>query len=103
MSGFTPELLARLCMLARRLREENADFVDHHEDGQRWYNRGYANGMIRGLQQLLGEQTPCDLKPDDEALLQGHEVMAWGRAYLHGEQVGQKETYEIAGLNSEDS
>ena len=99
MPEIDPDLLQRLCRLVQRLRDESADFTEHHEDGQRWYNRGYANGMLRGLQQLLGTQVPCGQLPDDEALLAGHEVMAWGKAYRHGEQVGEKETYEICGVN----
>ena len=93
----SPELLRKLCALVRRLREESADFIEHHEDGQRWYNRGYANGMLRALRDLLGEETPCGEGLDDPALLAGHEVMAWGRAYRHGERVGEQETHEITG------
>ena len=93
------ELLEQLCRLIRRLRQESADFAEHHEDGQRWYNRGYANGMVRGLRRLLAEDRPCGQALDDEELLEGHEVMAWGRAYRHGEQVGEQETYEITGAD----
>jgi hypothetical protein len=101
MSEISPELLGQLCRLIRDLREESADFAEHHEDGQRWYNRGYANGMVIGLQHLLGEACPCGESPDDPSLLQGHELMAWGKAYRHGEQVGERETYEISGEGTE--
>ncbi len=97
MSQIPPELLDRLCRLARRLREESADFQEHHEDGQRWYNRGYANGMLKALARLLDDPAPCGETPDDEALLQAHQVMAWGRAYRHGEEMGERETLEITG------
>jgi hypothetical protein len=99
MPPISPELLRQLCDLVARLRAESADFVEHHEDGQRWYNRGYANGIVRGLRALTGESRPCGQELDDPALLQGHEVMAWGKAYRHGEQVGEKETYEICGVS----
>jgi hypothetical protein len=99
MHEITPELLDQLCRLIRELREESADFAEHHDDGQRWYNRGYANGMVIGLQRLLGEQLPCGHSRDDPQLLQGHELMAWGKAYRHGERMGERETYEIGGAN----
>jgi hypothetical protein len=53
--------------------------------------------MVKGLVELLADQQPCGQSLDDEADLQGHEVMAWGQAYRHGEQMGYKETFEIAG------
>lgn len=99
MPDMSPALLEQLCRLIQDLREQSADFAEHHEDGQRWYNRGYANGMIRGLQQLLGDEAPCDHLLDDETLLAGDEVMAWGKAYRHGEQVGEKEVHEITEEN----
>ena len=97
MSDISRDLLQQLCHLVHKLRAESADYAEHHEDAQRWYNRGYANGMLRGLQRLLGEDAPCGQALDDEAELTGHEVMAWGKAYRHGEQVGERETYEITG------
>ena len=97
MPEMSPELLEQLCRLIRELREESADFVEHPEDSQRWYNRGYANGMLTGLQRLLGETRPCGQLSDDPQLLEGLELMAWGKAYRHGEQVGERETYEISG------
>lgn len=99
MPDLSPELLQKLCGLARRLRQENADFLEYPEDGQRWYNRGYANGMLKALQQLLGEDCPCGEPPDDESELTAHQVMAWGKAYRHGEQMGLRETCEVTGVD----
>ena len=53
--------------------------------------------MVRGLQNLLGDQMPANLTLDDEQALKGHEVMAWGKAYRHGESVGEREIHEITG------
>jgi len=97
MTRLPESLLDQLCELAQRLRSESEDFLEQHQDAQLWYNRGYANGMLLGLAELLGEQLPCGLQADDPTLLQGHEVMAWGKAYRHGESMGRKETFEIAG------
>jgi hypothetical protein len=90
------ELLDRLIALVVQLRAESESFLEEHQDAQQWYNRGYANGMVRGLAKLLDEEQPGGLQLDDEADLAGHEVMAWGKAYRHGEAMGEKETYEIA-------
>jgi len=95
MPEIPKDLLEQLCRLVKQLREESADFGEHHEDAQQWYNRGYANGMLRGLQRVLTQDCPCVQTLDDDMLLQGHEVMAWGKAYRHGEQMGEQETYEI--------
>jgi len=97
MSGLPPELLEQLVQLVNSLRAENEDFLQNHQDAQQWYNRGYANGMVRGLSRLLDDPRPAGLVLDDESTLQGHEVMAWGKAYRHGESMGEKETYEVAG------
>lgn len=97
MSQVPDELLEQLCELIERLRAESADFEQRHEDGQLWYNRGYANGMVLALQNLCEAKLPCGQQPDDPQILQGHEVMAWGKAYRHGESMGQRETYEITG------
>ena len=97
MSGVPPELLEQLVQLVNNLRAESEGFLHEHQDTQQWYNRGYANGMVRGLSSLLDDPQPAGLIQDDPAVLQGHEVMAWGKAYRHGESMGEKETYEVAG------
>ena len=89
-------LQQQLLSLVKQLREENADFLQQHEDAQQWYNRGYANGMVKALIALTPASLPGGLEPDEDSWLQGHEVMAWGKAYRHGEAMGEKETYEIA-------
>lgn len=101
MPDLPPELLQRLCELACRLRRESQDFQEHPEDGQQWYNRGYANGMLKALQRLLGEDGPCGESPDEESELTAHQVMAWGKAYRHGEQMGLQETCEVTGVDPE--
>ena len=97
MTALPEELITQLCDLITRLREETVAYQENHEDGQLWYNRGYANGMLKSLVELLADQQPCGHSLDHETDLQGHEVMAWGQAYRHGEQMGYKETFEIAG------
>ena len=91
------ELLDQLVQLVTQLRADSADFLLQQEDAQLWYNRGYANGVVRGLAALLNEDRPAGLEPDDENELAGQALMPWGKAYRHGESMGEQETYEIAG------
>jgi hypothetical protein len=97
MSTLPEELLQQLCDLIGKLRQESDDFREQHQDAQLWYNRGYANGMVLALREVLGDDAPCGHVPDDPEWLRGHEVMAWGKAYRHGESVGRSETFEISG------
>lgn len=97
MSELPKELVDQLLSLIDQLRSESADFYQSHEDTQQWYNRGYANGMVLGLTEIAGADVLAGRGTDEAELLQGHEVMAWGKAYRHGEEMGKKETYEITG------
>ena len=92
------ELLDQLIALVDRLREESADYLDTPGDQQRWYNRGYANGMVLALCALGQDAVLGHRLPDDAAQLEPHGPMAWGRAYRHGEEVGRRETHEITGI-----
>lgn len=91
-------LLDQLVALLDRLREESADYLDEPGDQQRWYNRGYANGMLLALRALGQDAALGPRLPDDPAQLEPHGPMPWGRAYRHGEEVGRRETHEITGI-----
>ena len=97
MTELPDELISQLLDLIDRLRDETADFLDDPGDQQQWYDRGYANGMLIALQRLGQAARLGDRMPDDEADLQGHIAMPWGKAYRHGESRGGAETYEISG------
>tara|TARA_Y100001935_G_scaffold244528_1_gene237056 strand:+ start:1277 stop:1576 length:300 start_codon:yes stop_codon:yes gene_type:complete len=88
-------LLEQLISLVNELREESKNFLEEQQDAQQWYNRGYANGILLGLSEILGESIFNEMRLDDKSEFAGQEVMAWGKAYLHGEEMGKKETYEI--------
>lgn len=91
-------LLDQLLALIDRLREESADYLAEPGDQQRWYNRGYANGMVLALRALGQDAALAGRLPDDTAQIGPHGPMAWGRAYRHGEEVGRRETHEITGI-----
>ncbi len=89
-------LLPRLLELICDLYDDSQDFPDRTDDAQLWYNRGYANGVIHALQ-CLGymRHIAAALEPDAPDLIAGQETLPWGRAYRHGWEMGQKETFEV--------
>jgi hypothetical protein len=101
MQNLSDDLLQQLLDLIDRLRDESAGFQDQPGDQQLWYNRGYANGMVQALAELGAGARLEGRQPDDSEVLAPHLPMPWGKAYRHGEQMGQRETHEITGKSSE--
>lgn len=94
--GTQADILEQLTALVIRLYGETEGFSDEHADGQLWYNRGYANGILKALTELgLSDSLEGQLQVDPDDLISGHETMAWGKAYLHGVDMGHRETFEI--------
>jgi hypothetical protein len=91
-----PDVLQQFLDLLVRLYDETDGFADSPGDAQLWYNRGYANGMVRGLRELgQGAAVAERITPDDDDVVAGHAMMAWGKAYLHGAETGYRETLEV--------
>jgi len=89
-------ILSQLLDLVARLYDETAGFADNPGDAQLWYNRGYANGMVKALEELgQGGRVAERVTPDAADVIAGHEIMAWGKAYQHGLETGHRETFEI--------
>lgn len=89
-------LLQRLLRLMGKLYAESEDYFDHPEQEQLWYNRGYADGMRQALHDLgYAEDIPAQLSSGPRPLSSGFEVLSWGRAYLHGQAMGGRETREV--------
>lgn len=89
-------ILERLLALIERLHAETEGFYDQPEQEQLWYNRGYANGMIGALHTLgYGDAVRTRVHADAADLLDGCELLSWGRAYLHGQETGVRETHEV--------
>ncbi|MBL3527626.1 MAG: hypothetical protein JMN27_08850 [gamma proteobacterium endosymbiont of Lamellibrachia anaximandri] len=89
-------ITARLLQLLQRLYAESDGLTESDGDLQLWYNRGYANGMIRALRDLgYAEQISRTVDADSEKRITGQELLPWGKAYLHGFEMGEKETREV--------
>lgn len=90
------ETLARLIELMIQLYAETGGFLDQPDDAQRWYNRGYANGIGSALLDLgygAALRQACSLDRSDIA--EAHLSLPWGKAYAHGFAMGQRETIEV--------
>lgn len=91
-----PHILAQLLDLLARLYGETDGFADSPGDAQLWYNRGYANGMVKALHELgQGDALLARIEPDAADVIAGQELMAWGKAYSHGLDTGYRETLEV--------
>ena len=93
-------IVTQLIDLIDRLRDETADCFEQPDDQQRWYNRGYANGIVLALRELNQFDALADRTLDDVRLIDAAVGLPWGKAYRHGETMGRRETYEISGIQS---
>ena len=55
MNRVPKALLDQLISLVQELRKESESYLEEQQDAQKWYNRGYANGIVLGLQEILGK------------------------------------------------
>lgn len=98
MNPHRDALLERLLELVHRLYSETEGFLEDTADQQRWYNRGYANGMVKALRELgFSERLAGVFEADPDDVIGGQEALPWGRAYRHGVEVGSRETHEVLG------
>lgn len=88
-------ILEKLFGLIIRLQSESENFLERQGDLQQWYNRGYADGMLKGLQELgCCEQIPAGVRTDAADAVAGCRWLPWGRAYHHGSEKGRREAHE---------
>ena len=98
LPGIQRALLGKLIGLIEELYAESNGFLDNPEETQFWYNRGYANGMIAGLDALgYGELLDERINRDPTDIIAGFETFDWGQAYRHGLETGDRETREVVG------
>jgi hypothetical protein len=91
-----PKLLNQLLRLLTELTEESDGYLEREDDSQLWYNRGYANGMAAALTALgHGEAVARTVAPDPYDRARDQQHLPWGKAYEHGREMGERETYEV--------
>ena len=91
-----PELLDQLLRLLAELNAESEGYLDREDDIQLWYNRGYANGMAAALTALgHAEAVARIVAPDPYERARDQQHLPWGKAYEHGREMGERETYEV--------
>ena len=96
MPDLPDAVLDQLVDLIERLYAETEGFSAAPDDQQLWYNRGYANGMVKALRELGQAAALQRLRAvDADDVIAGQQSLPWGKAYLHGVDMGERETYEI--------
>ncbi|MGU9977224.1 MAG: hypothetical protein ACNYNY_00810 [Candidatus Oxydemutatoraceae bacterium WSBS_2016_MAG_OTU14] len=88
-------LVEKMSTLLHKLDEESAAWLDEPENHQLWYDRGYADGIAKALQELGWAEQSKQYAIVSEKEFAQHRWMPWGKAYLHGNEKGYEETYEI--------
>jgi len=88
-------LIDKLANLVERLYEESEGYTDNQSDGQLWYNRGYANGIVAFLRAEGHVDKISHLTLDATDLFHGEQIMEWHKAYHHGFEMGLKESEEV--------
>ena len=86
----------KLIHLVERLYAETESYLTNQSDAQLWYNRGYANGVVKVLieRQALAGFSP-QLKLDESDLHSSERLMEWHKAYHHGYEMGESEAREV--------
>ena len=88
--------LEKLLPLVVKLHTESEHFIEHPEETQLWYDRGYANGMLKALTELgYHKQLPTPLNMDTPETIAESRWMPWGHAYQHGFDKGYEETLAV--------
>jgi EAL domain-containing protein (putative c-di-GMP-specific phosphodiesterase class I) len=90
------QIFQRLLQVVKELHAETASLTAQESELQLWYNRGYADGMIEAMQSLGFKRQLDDAGVAiDMSLINGQELLPWGKAYQHGFEMGEKETEEV--------
>lgn len=96
MSQQKAQLVERLLQVADNLYAETAELSEEDTDLQLWYNRGYADGMIKAMTALGYVGELASLKAAGGPSPSGAEsFLPWGKAYRHGKEIGERETHEV--------
>ena len=96
MSQHTAHLVQRLLQVADSLYAETADLSEEDTDLQLWYNRGYADGMVKAMAALGFVGELAGLKASGDPSAAGAEsFLPWGKAYRHGMEMGEREAREV--------
>lgn len=96
MNKTTNDRLQKLLQLVRDLYAETSDLSETESELQLWYNRGYADGMVSRMR-LLGyaHEVSEVLGAGGETISDQHRFLPWGKAYRHGFEMGEQETFEV--------
>jgi hypothetical protein len=90
------DIFQRLLQVVQDLVAETATLTEGDGELQLWYNRGYADGMLKAMRSSgYAAQLEAAGVQADEPQFSGQEFLPWGKAYRHGFEMGEKETSEV--------
>ncbi len=98
MSQDREALFERLLPVAIDLYSETAALSQGDGDLQLWYNRGYADGMVKAMRRLgYADRLDGAAIPAPLTIGEAEAFLPWGKAYRHGFEMGENETLEALG------
>jgi len=90
------KVINQLIGLVARLYHETEGYDDHQDDSQLWYNRGYADGVAKAVQDAgFDKILQAHIVLEINESLEEQRFMPWGKAYFHGFEMGEKESKEV--------
>jgi len=90
------KVINQLIELVGRLYSETAAYIEQQDDSQLWYNRGYANGVAKAVQDAgFDKMLQAHVTLEINEMLEEQRFMPWGKAYFHGFEMGEKESKDV--------
>jgi len=90
------KVINQLIELVGRLYSETEDYIEQQDNSQLWYNRGYADGVVKALQDAgFDKMLQAHVTLEINETLEEQRFMPWGKAYFHGFEMGEKESKEV--------
>jgi hypothetical protein len=98
MKQQTERMLERLLEVVENLYAETANLSDLDADLQLWYNRGYADGMVKAMRSLgHARELKAVARIEPTPMSEAQTFLPWGKAYRHGFEMGENETIDVLG------
>ncbi|MBT7409368.1 MAG: hypothetical protein HN826_06705 [Methylococcales bacterium] len=99
-------VLDRLMSMLNKLNNDTLTFVAQQQSPQIWYDRGYFEGCIQRLVVLGYEEQLIHNHLLDKGgvvyqLPTEDRFLPWGKAFLHGMEMGEKEISEVLTENND--
>jgi hypothetical protein len=89
-------IFQRLLVVVEDLYAETQSLAQSDGELQLWYNRGYADGMVKAMRSSgYGPQLEAGGVRAQAPPIDSQAFLPWGKAYRHGFEMGEKEAGEV--------